>query len=82
MAANGQLAPPIATDVHEHTDEPRLFVRCALRHRVGRSSGPEERLLHEIPGILRASREPPRKPVQTLVMGLEEHPHPRRRVVH
>ena len=70
--ADGRLAPLVAPEIDESSDELGFFARCAGRNgrRGPRSS--DERVLHQIERIVGTGRESPGQAIQAQVVRVEQ----------
>jgi len=69
---HSSLPPLIATQVDQHTHQPRLLSVRTRRHGPRRTRHPQEGLLHKVERVVGTRRQSPREAVQTLVMSIEE----------
>ena len=78
--AHRRATPPVAADVDQHANQPRFLMRRTERHRADRLRGAQIGVLNQIAGVFRVLRQPPRQPVQALVVRVEQRGEPLRRV--
>jgi hypothetical protein len=75
-SAHRAASVPVAAEIHGDSHEPRLASGLAVRDAGDRRGGAEERLLDEVPSLLRITEEPHAEPVQASMVRVEEGAQP------